>query len=565
MVLTSSSEQAKLLPNDGEALDQFGHSSSVAGTTAIIGSWRDNDNGQDSGSAYMYDTLTGLQLSKLTAGDGAAGDGFGIAVALDGTTAIVGAQGDDSNGADSGSIYFYNAATGSQLAKRVASDGKAGDKFGHALAVDGNTAIVGAPGSAGGSAYIYNLQTFGETRKLQPGDAAGEFGTSVAVSGNIAIVGARQNGTNGANSGAAAIYDITTGTRLARLLPSDGGPGDEFGFAVAIDGTIAVVSSVWNTGSMSGLNSGAVYVFDVSDPTSPIESAKIVASDSAVLGQFGHSLAIQGRTAIVGAPWHDDNGSDSGAAYLYDLTNPYAPIESDKFLPSDGAAGEYFGWCVSMSTSSAVIGAIFDDDNGYHSGSAYAFSVADCNGNGIPDDQDILGGASADCDQNGIPDECDIANNPALDWDGNGLHDACNSPNYCTANPNSTGSIGVMGCSGSPLVNDNNLTLVATQLPAFQFGYFLMANNKGFIPNVGGSQGNLCLSLPFIRFNKPPTGSGPISSGPNGTFSFGADLTNLPQGTVFQAGQTWHFQAWCRDKNPGKTSNFTNGFTVMFR
>ena len=187
----------------------------------------------------------------------------------------------------------------------------------------------------------------------------------------------------------------------------------------------------------------------------------------------------------------------------------------------------------------------------------------DCNGNGIPDDQDISSGSSNDCNGNGIPDECDIAADPSSDWDGDGVLDDCSSPNYCAANTNTTGQSAAMSVSGSPLLVDNAFTMTASQMPAFEWGYFLMSPNQGFIPNVGGSSGNLCLGSPFYRFNKVPTGQ-VLNSQVGGTFSFTTDLNNLPQGVVFQIGETWNFQAWFRD-GFGNTSNFTDGIAVMFR
>ncbi len=191
----------------------------------------------------------------------------------------------------------------------------------------------------------------------------------------------------------------------------------------------------------------------------------------------------------------------------------------------------------------------------------------DCNGNGIqdsPDSQDIING-TPDCNFDGVPDECEIADDPAYDWNGDGILDECTPPNYCTANPNSTGLIAVISVSGSPLIADNNFTITASQMPAAEWGYFLMAETQGFIPMVGGSSGNLCLGFPFYRFNNAKNGTGKVlNSGAGGTFSFGPDLTNLPQGVVFMIGETWDFQAWYRD-GAASTSNFTDGIEVMFR
>ncbi len=99
----------KLLPDDGAALDEFGRSVAISGATAIVGA-SGHDNGTSNGSAYLFDTTTGAQIAKFLPNDGAIGDHFGISVAISGATAIVGAWFDDDNGLDSGSAYLFDAA-----------------------------------------------------------------------------------------------------------------------------------------------------------------------------------------------------------------------------------------------------------------------------------------------------------------------------------------------------------------------------------------------------------------------------------------------------------------------
>ncbi|MFT6041944.1 MAG: hypothetical protein ACI9C2_002121, partial [Gammaproteobacteria bacterium] len=166
---------AKLLASDGAAGDRFGDSVSISGTTAIVGADRDDDNGFNSGSAYLFDTVTGLQLAKLLPSDGAASDHFGISVSISGTTAIVGAYGDDDNGSASGSVYLFDTVTGLQLAKLLPSDGAAGDRFGFSVSISGTTAIVGAygdddngSGSGSGSAFLFDTVTGLQIAKLLP-------------------------------------------------------------------------------------------------------------------------------------------------------------------------------------------------------------------------------------------------------------------------------------------------------------------------------------------------------------------------------------------------------------
>ncbi len=219
----------------------------------------------------------GDQLAKLLPDDGAAEDIFGISVAISGTTIIVGAARDDDNGTNSGSAYLFDIsdpANPAQIAKLLANDGAEGDAF--AISV----AIGGAPGKG------------------------------------VAIVGVSFDDDNGTSSGSAYLFDVNTGTQIAKLLPSDGATFDNFGFSVAISGVTAIVAAVGD--DTNGENSGSAYLFDISDPANPTQIAKLLANDGAAGDWFGEPVAISASTAIVGARLDDDNGANSGSAYLFD-------------------------------------------------------------------------------------------------------------------------------------------------------------------------------------------------------------------------------------------------------
>ena len=135
---------------------------------------------------------------------------------------------------------------------------------------------------------------------------------------------------------------------------------------------------------------------------------------------------------------------------------------------------------------------------------------------------------------------------------------------YCSpAVVNSTGQPGTLTASGSDQVADNNVSLLASSLPANQFGFFITSMTQAFNPNAGGSQGTLCLGGDIGRYNMPV-----LSTGPGGEMVQAIDLNSvpLPLGTtVVVAGQTWNFQAWHRDQNPGSTSNFTSAVSIDFQ
>jgi WD40 repeat protein len=205
--------ETKIVAGDAAAGDLFGWSVAISGDTAIVGSLVDDDAGSGSGSAYLFDVATGNQIAKLTAGDAAAGDEFGISVAISGGTAIVGSFRDDDAGSGSGSAYLFDVTTGNQIAKLTAGDAAASDFFGFSVAISGDTAIVGSRGDAdagsnSGSAYLFDVTTGNQIAKLTAGDAApnDQFGRSVGISGDTAIVGSFFDDDTGSDSGSAHLY-----------------------------------------------------------------------------------------------------------------------------------------------------------------------------------------------------------------------------------------------------------------------------------------------------------------------------------------------------------------------
>ncbi|MEM8713112.1 MAG: C-type lectin domain-containing protein [Planctomycetota bacterium] len=149
-----------------------------------------------------------------------------------------------------------------------------------------------------------------------------------------------------------------------------------------------------------------------------------------------------------------------------------------------------------------------------------------------------------------------------VEWDGTGTL----GTNYCMAEVNSTGNPADISAAGSLTVADNDLTLSSTNLPPLSFGFYIVSRLEGFVPNPGGSSGNICLSGAVGRY----VGPGQVqNSGSAGQIDLAIDLTQIPQPTGFEAvisGDTWHFQLWHRDSTTGgmPTSNFTNGVRLVF-
>ena len=391
-------EEAKLFAADGGEGDQFGYSVAVSGDTALIGVRFDDDdaNGLESGSAYVFTRsgTTWSQQARLTAADGSDRDWFGVRVALEGDTAVVPADADDSdvNGVASGSVYVFirSGTTWTQQAKLTASDGAAVDLFGYSVALSGDTVLIGARfgdddvnGVDSGSVYVFTRTgtTWTQQAKLTAadGEAGDEFGYSVALSGDTAVITANADDSdvNGVDSGSAYVFTRfgSDWSQQAKLKAADGAAGDSFGVRVALSGDTAVIGSRLDDDDANGIDSGSAYVFTRSEG-SWSQQAKLTAADGGAGDWFGYTVALTDDTALIGAGRHDgDNGVDAGSAYVFTRSGT-AWSQKTKLTAADGKSGDQFGGKVAISGDTAVVGARLVDDEvkGVDSGSVYIFT-----------------------------------------------------------------------------------------------------------------------------------------------------------------------------------------------
>jgi len=374
--LADWNEMQKLLAADGEANDEFGLSVAVSSDTALIGSIKDSDNGQYSGSAYVFVRTddTWIMQQKLLAVGGAAHDYFGYYVALSGDTALIGAVGVDS-GIGAAYVFVRNGTTWTQQAKLTPSDGGLYDEFGCCVSVSGDTALVGAYGheSGKGSAYMFvrSGTTWTQQAELLASDGAtnDQFGLSVALDGDTAIIGAHWDDyTDDDNVGSAYVFTSTgiTWSQQQKLIASDGQAGDEFGRAVSLDGDTALIGAPKND---MAATPGSAYVF-TRYGSSWAQQQKLVPSDGVAPDYFGCAVAVDEDTALVGAFWGDGITTDSGSAYAYARSGT-TWTEQAKLAASDSEGYDEFGYAVSLSEDTALIGAFGDDSA---KGSAYVFT-----------------------------------------------------------------------------------------------------------------------------------------------------------------------------------------------
>ncbi len=394
-------QEAYLKASNTDASDWFGVAVAVDGDTVVVGSYGEDSNetgmtgtGADnsatySGAAYVFVRSGGVwqQEAYLKASNTDAGDGFGCAVAVDSDTVVVGAYGEASNetgtsgsGADdsaqdSGAAYVFVRSGGvwTQEAYLKASNTGWDDRFGYAVAVAGDTVVVGArfedsneTGTAGtgadnsalnsGAAYVF-VRSGGVWQqeaylKASNTDAQDCFGYAVAIADDTMVVGAWFEGSNetgtagtgAANSapasGAAYVFVRSGGvwTQEAYLKASNTDADDYFGYAVAVDGDTVVVGASGEGSNETGTagtgadnsasGSGAAYVF-VRSGGVWTQEAYLKASNTDANDLFGCAVAVAADTVVVGAHFEDSSetgttgtGADnsatySGAAYVF--------------------------------------------------------------------------------------------------------------------------------------------------------------------------------------------------------------------------------------------------------
>ncbi|MFK7822324.1 MAG: choice-of-anchor Q domain-containing protein [Planctomycetaceae bacterium] len=327
----------------------------------------------------------------------------GNAVSVDGDWAIVGARRDDVVDRNAGAAFIYrrNGATWEKFQELRPAELELRDRFGYSVAIDGTTAVVGARldgdnGFKSGSVYVFEFDAsqdrFVQTQKLTNGSQRSQFGHAVALDGNTLVVGARRDREGSANSGAVHVLERTVrGFQETHFLKADdGAKGDQFGFAVAISGD-SIVASAWKDNTGDAVDSGSVYVFDRNQGGTDNwgQLAKVEASDQAQFDLFGFSVDYgnDGNTIIVGKPVRSRENR-AGAAYI--LERSVSPAETI-IQSSNSAPLDNFGYSVSMSGDEVIVGARLDETGGNAAGAAYVFGRNAGGSNNWGANQTLLG------------------------------------------------------------------------------------------------------------------------------------------------------------------------------
>jgi uncharacterized protein (TIGR03437 family) len=321
-------QQQRLFASDGAARDQFGSSVSVSGNYLVVGAiWKQVGSNYNQGAAYVFvrSGATWIGQQRLTAPDGAPDDNFGRAVAInDGRVAVGATQADISGRSNQGAVYLFtrSGSTWTQETKLTADDGLAGESFGASLSLS-NFLLVGAPNarngastrSGTGAAYVFASLTgpWAQRAKLlaSDGETGDGFGAAVAADGNTAVIGAPGDkiGANDFQGSAYVFFNISASfnrwSQQAKLMlssgaawslrqpltASDASANGYFGGGVALGGD-AIIVSAWRDG---GATQGTAYFFRNCD-TSPV-----VVSVSAASFASGSGLAPESIAAAFGS------------------------------------------------------------------------------------------------------------------------------------------------------------------------------------------------------------------------------------------------------------------------
>ena len=418
---TAWEEQAKLVADGLAGTDFFGASVALSGDIAIVGA-RATLSSQGAAYVFRRDGATWTREAKLVAGDGAAGDSFGTSVAADGDTVVVGAPAKDGTGA----VYVFtrSGTTWTQQWKLVSFFGAAGDGFGNAVSLDGDTIAVGASQYNGGQGDAHVFERSGA------GWSEAEFIASGAASIAVDATGGTFTITVDAQTTTAIAHDATAATVQAALevLPSvgaglvvvTGGPGaaggaspyaiqwslgnapavttgagaltggagtatvtssaagaagDHFGSSIALSGGTVVVGAY---GTNNGR--GAAYVFTASAGEWR-QQARLAADDAADFDQFGTAVTLVGDVAVVGAPFHAGTNrpgpkrqvSGRGAAFAFRRTADTWTLQGE-FVATSAVVDDQFGASVALSGGAAIVGAPRTSLPVSEQGAAYVFT-----------------------------------------------------------------------------------------------------------------------------------------------------------------------------------------------
>jgi len=261
--------------------------------------------------------------------------------------------------------------------KLLPSTGAGNASFGHSVSLSGNRALIGAyRQSQSGAAYLFEFDgnSWNQMQIITAidGETFDRFGFSVSLHGNRALIGATGNDDNpGCPNGCAYLFEFdgNSWNQMQKITAADGEAFDVFGGSVSLSDNWALIGALGDDDN--GSASGAAYLFEF-DGNNWNQLQKITAADGEAFDGFGESVSLSGNRALIGAPFNDGNAANAGSAYLFEFDgNSWNQMQ--KITAADGELYNKFGGSVSLSGTKALIGARGDDETGSTAGSAYLF------------------------------------------------------------------------------------------------------------------------------------------------------------------------------------------------
>ena len=378
--------------------DNFGYEIHTDGSHIIVGvPNEDSVQGLYSGAAYIFDMDGNLIHSLANPNDFSTqfDDNFGNSVGIHGNYAIVGAWGEDSSGSGSvGKAYIFDVTTGN-LFRTLNTPEYGGGYVGMSCAISGDYAIVGiqtnAAGTAGGtsgSALVYSIATGNLVHQIDNpslySTANGDqfaYDRLMHVHGNnLLVCSYSEDALDGTSSGAAYVFDLTTGG----LTYSFANPNsystsvfDHFGQGADIGDKYIAIGS-WRESGPSGPDEGVVYVYDLSTGSLQYTLTNPNNYSTATDDRFGYDVAVHGDYLVVGAPREDSaSGTEVGIVYVYDLTTGNLVITIDNPDAYSNTFADWFGNRVEIHGNKIIAAAWFEGDaGGLNSGKVYIFDLS---------------------------------------------------------------------------------------------------------------------------------------------------------------------------------------------
>ncbi|MEO0652525.1 MAG: FG-GAP repeat protein [Planctomycetota bacterium] len=383
-----------LAPAATSSGDFIGHAVDVSGPRAIVGGYaHDFEGTSTTGGAWIYERVDGAwsETVRLQPSDLPPSCRFGYAVGIAGDFAAVGAYRDDTTANDLGAVYVFERqgdGTWVELQKLTPSDGDAGWEFGIALDLDGDRMLVGAPGarltgstSRTGAGYLFqwnNEDAWIEVEKLETDDSLGndELGDAVGLDGDRAVLGAPLQDDNGNSSGAAYVFERQSTfiwTFDQKLLAFDGASSDRFGSSVDVEGDVVAVGSPFDDDN--GTSTGAVYVFEQDGADWQFEE-KLLSSTRDSGARFGDALDLDDDALLVGAQFERVGfASDAGAAYAFSRDAQGAYVERERLTWASPSGNDRFGTSVALELGTGLIGSPLNADSVGDGGLSQLFYV----------------------------------------------------------------------------------------------------------------------------------------------------------------------------------------------